>query len=63
MISEYVLPTTMVKTKVGGITAMIIEVRIDLSNIPKYGLSYFSGGVQQFVLMYEEEFEILDKHG
>ena len=42
---------------------MIIEVRIDLSNIPKYGLSYFSGGVQQFVLMYEEEFEILDKHG
>ena len=63
MISEYIIPTAMVKTKVGGITAMIIEVRIDLSNIPKYGLSYFSGGVQQFVLMYEEEFEILDKHG
>lgn len=62
MLSEYILPTTMVKTKVGGIVAMIIEVRIDLSNIPKYGLSYFSGGVQQYVLMYEAEFEVIDKH-
>lgn len=62
MIDEYILPTTMVKTKVAGIVAMIVEIKIDLSNVPQYGLSYFAGGVQQFIYMYEQEFEVIDKN-
>ena len=60
MISEYIEPETMVKTKVGGIKAMIVEIRINLSNVPRYLLSYFSGGIQQEILMYEKEFDLID---
>lgn len=58
MINEYVEPGTMIKSKVGGIKGMIVEILIDFSNIPRYKILYFSNGVDCEVVMHEQQFDI-----